>query len=78
MAADEKIEEEEILKEEMVELDKKTRELAYKLREIAGIDCEFGEYVHDDEMGEIEGRLAEVQRRKKLLEGILEHLEKEQ
>jgi prefoldin subunit 5 len=75
MSADEILEEEEVLKKEIAELDEKTRELAEKFESLAGIDCDFGSCIFDPEMQSVQDRIAEVQRRKKLLEGVMAHLE---
>ena len=73
--ADEIREEEEILKKQIEDLDETTSKLGEKFEELAGIDCNFGECIFDPKMDDLEKRLAEVQRRKKLLEGMIEHLE---
>lgn len=73
--ADEIREEEEILKKQIEDLDETTRKLAEKFEELAGIACDFGECIFDPGMDDLEKRLAEVQRRKKVLEGMIEHLE---
>jgi len=73
--ADDLREEEEILIQQIEELDETTKQLADKFEALAGMQCSFGECVFDPEMNELENKLAEVQRRKKLLEGMIEHLE---
>ena len=39
------------------------------------MQCSFGECVFDPGMDDLQNKLAEVQRRKNLLEGMIEHLE---
>lgn len=73
--ADDIREEEEILKKQLAELDDKTAKLAEKFEQLAGIDCDFGECIFDPEMDSVEKKIAEVQRRKKVLEGLIDHLE---
>lgn len=73
--ADELSEEEEILTKQIEELDATTRQLADKFEALAGMQCSFGECVFDPEMDDLQNKLAEVQRRKSLLEGMIEHLE---
>jgi prefoldin subunit 5 len=68
-------EEEEILKKELADLDDQTAKLAEKFESLAGIDCDFGECILDPEMDSVQAKIAEVQRRKKILEGMIEHLE---
>jgi hypothetical protein len=75
MADDATRDEEEILKKELADLDEQTAKLAEKFESLAGIDCDFGECIFDPEMDDIQKRIAEVQRRKKILEGMIEHLE---
>jgi chaperonin cofactor prefoldin len=73
--ADKIVEEEEILKKQIADLEETTAKLAEKFEELAGIDCDFGECIFDPEMDDVQQRLAEVQRRKKILEGMIQHLE---
>ena len=73
--ADKMLEEEEILKKELAGLDDQTARLAEKFEELAGIDCDFGECIFDPERNDINVKIAEVQRRKKVLEGLIAHLE---
>ncbi len=73
--ADDIREEEEVLKKELADLDDQTDRLAEKFEELAGIDCDFGECIFDPEMDDVNKKIAEVQRRKKLLEGLIAHLE---
>jgi hypothetical protein len=68
-------EEEEILKDELAKLDDQTARLAEKFEALAGIDCDFGECIFDPEMDDVQTKITEVQRRKKILEGLIDHLE---
>ena len=68
-------EEQEILDKELANLNDETAKLAEKFQQLAGMSCDFGECVFDPDMDSIEKRIAEVQRRKKVLEGMVEHLE---
>ena len=73
--ADDIREGEEILKKQLADLDDQTAKLAEKFEQLAGIDCDFGECIFDPEMDSVEKKIAEVQRRKKILEGMIDHLE---
>ncbi len=73
--ADQTTEQEKLLQKEMAELDEQTAKLAEKFESLAGMDCDFGACVFDPEMSSVEQKIAEVQRRKKLLEGMIAHLE---
>jgi hypothetical protein len=68
-------EEQEILDKELAALDEETAKLAAKFEELAGINCDFGECVFDPGMDSVEKKIAEVQRRKNVLEGMIAHLE---
>ncbi len=68
-------EEQEILEKELSALDEETAKLADKFQQLAGMSCDFGECVFDPGMDNVEAKIAEVQRRKKVLEGMIEHLE---
>lgn len=68
-------EREEYLNKELEALDEETARLARKFQRLAGMDCNFGECVFDPEMDSVEKKIAEVQRRKRLLEGMIAHLE---
>lgn len=68
-------EEQEILDKELAALDEETAKLAERFQQLAGIDCDFGECVFDPGMDSVEKKIAEVQRRKKVLVGMIEHLE---
>jgi prefoldin subunit 5 len=72
--ADEILEEEEILKKQIADLEETTRKLAEKFEQLAGIDCDFGECIFDPAMDDMQVKLAEVERRKKVLEGMIQHL----
>ena len=73
--ADDIREEEEILKKQLADLDDQTAKLAEKFEQLAGIACDFGECIFDPEMDSVEKKIAEVQRRKKVLEGLIDHLD---
>lgn len=75
MADDAIREEEKVLKGELDKLNDQTAKLAEKFESLAGIDCDFGECIFDPEMDNVEKKIAEVQRRKKIFEGMIEHLE---
>lgn len=68
-------EKEKVLQEELEKLEEQTHVLAEKIQVLTGIDCSFGACVFDPEMTEIEQKISEVQRRKKILERILKELE---
>lgn len=68
-------EKEEILKQEIADLEEQTKILAEKLERLVGVDCSFGACVFDPEMEEAEAKIAEVQKRKKSLQDLLDHLE---
>jgi hypothetical protein len=68
-------EEQEVLDKELAALDDETARLADRFQQLAGMDCDFGECVFDPTMDSVQARIAEVQRRKKILEGMIEHLE---
>lgn len=70
--ADEK---EELLEKEIAELEEQTKVLAEKVERLVGVDCSFGACIFDPEMREAEEKIAEVQKRKKSLQDLLDHLE---
>lgn len=72
---DESKEREEYLQQQLADLDDETATLALKFQSLAGMACSFGECVFDPEMDSVEQKIAEVQRRKSLLEGMIAHLE---
>lgn len=69
--ADEK---EELLNEEVKAYEEELKVLAGKLQELAGVDCSFGACVFDPEMQDVEAKLAEVQKRKKVIAEVMETL----
>lgn len=68
-------EEQEVLDQELSALNEETARLADKFQQLAGMSCDFGECVFDPDMDSVEKKIAEVQRRKKILEGIIANLE---
>jgi hypothetical protein len=68
-------EKEELLNKEIEGYEEELRVLAGKLQEIAGVDCSFGACVFDPEMQDVEERLAEMQKRKKILGDVMDSLE---
>jgi hypothetical protein len=75
--ADEILEEEKVLESELAELEEKKLELAEKFESLAGVDCDFGECIFDPEMAEVQQKISEVQRQKKVIQGLIDHLEGE-
>jgi prefoldin subunit 5 len=71
--ADEK---EELLNKEIEDYEEELKSVAGKLQELAGVDCSFGACVFDPEMQDVEAKLAEIQRRKKVLSEVKESLDK--
>lgn len=69
--ADEK---EELLNKEIAGYEEDLRVLAGKLQELAGVDCSFGACVFDPEMKDVEDKLADLERRKKVLGEVMESL----
>lgn len=70
--ADEKV---ELLNKEMAELEEQTRVLATKMQELVGIDCASGACVFDPAMNAVEAKIADVQKRKALLNEIKEAMD---
>ena len=70
--ADEK---EEMLEKMLDDLNQQILTLAEKMEAVAGVDCEFGSCVFDPAIDDIETKIEEVERRKKVVEGMLAHLE---
>ncbi len=68
-------EREQILQEEITNLEERTRILASKMQELMGIDCSFGSCVFDPEVEDVEEKIGEVQRKKKVLEDIMKELD---
>lgn len=71
--ADEK---EELLNQEIEDYEEDLRKVAGKLQELAGVDCSFGACVFDPEMKDVEAKLAELEKRKKVLAEVKESLER--
>ncbi|MGQ9475145.1 MAG: hypothetical protein ACUVRX_02985 [Actinomycetota bacterium] len=69
--ADEK---EELLNQEIAAYEEELKVLAGKLQELAGVNCSFGACVFDPEMQDVEAKLAELQKRKKVLAEVMETL----
>jgi len=67
-------EKEELLNKEIASYEEELRVLAGKLQELAGVDCSFGACVFDPEMQDVEAKLAELQKRKKVLAEVMESL----
>jgi hypothetical protein len=65
---------EELLNEEIASFEEELRNLGSKLEEVSGVDCNFGACVFDPAMNDIEDQIAEVQKRKKILEQVLQSL----
>jgi len=69
-------EKEELLNKEIEEYENQLNVLASKMQELAGVDCSFGACVFDPEMKEVEDKLAEVEKRKKVLGEVMETIDK--
>ena len=69
-------EKEELLNQEIEAYEDELRVVAGKLQEIAGVDCSFGACVFDPEMKDVEARLAELEKRKRVLAEVKESLDK--
>lgn len=69
-------EKEELLNKEIEDYEEDLRKVAGKLQELAGVDCSFGACVFDPEMQDVEAKLAELEKRKKVLAEIKESLDK--
>jgi hypothetical protein len=69
-------EKEELLNQEIEAYEDELKVVASKLQEIAGVDCSFGACVFDPEMEDVEARLADLEKRKKILAEVKESLEK--
>ncbi len=69
-------EKEELLNQEIETYEEELRVVASKLQEIAGVDCSFGACVFDPEMKDVESRLADLEKRKKVLAEVKETLDK--
>jgi len=68
-------EREEMLEKQLEDLNQQILTLAEKMEEVAGVDCDFGACVFDPAIDSIEKKIEEVQRRKKMIEGMLAHLD---
>jgi uncharacterized protein (DUF342 family) len=68
-------EKEELLNKEIEGYEEELKTLASKLQELAGVDCSFGACVFDPEMEDIEEKLAEMEKRKKVLGDVMDSLE---
>jgi len=69
--ADEK---EELLNKEIGAYEEELKVLAGKLQELAGVDCSFGACVFDPEMQDVEAKLAEMEKRKRVLDEVMDAL----
>ena len=69
-------EKEELLNKEIVAYEEDLRKVASKLQELAGVDCSFGACVFDPEMQDVEEKLADLEKRKKVLAEIKASLDK--
>ncbi len=67
-------EKDELLNKEIADYEEELKVLASKLQELAGVDCSFGACVFDPEMQDVEAKLAEIERRKKVLAEVMESL----
>ena len=65
---------EKLLMEEIEAYEEELKGVAYKLQELMGVDCNFGACVFDPEMKDTEARLADLENRKKTLEGVVKAL----
>ncbi len=69
-------EKEELLNQEIEAYEEELRVVASKLQEIAGVDCSFGACVFDPEMKDVESKLADLEKRKRVLSEVKESLDK--
>lgn len=67
-------EKEDLLNQEIEGYEDELKVLAGKLQELAGVDCSFGACVFDPEMQDVEARLADMEKRKKVLADVMESL----
>ncbi len=67
-------EKDELLSKEIADYEEELKVLAGKLQELAGVDCSFGACVFDPEMQDVEAKLAEIEKRKKVLAEVMESL----
>jgi len=64
----------ELLNKEIEDYEEELQVLAGKLQELAGVDCSFGACVFDPEMQDVETKLAEMEKRKKILAEVMKSL----
>ena len=69
-------EKEELLNQEIEAYEEELKVVASKLQEIAGVDCSFGACVFDPEMQDVESKLADLEKRKRVLSEVKESLDK--
>jgi len=69
-------EQEELLNQEIEGYEEELQVLAGKLQELAGVDCSFGACVFDPEMKDVEDKLADIEKKKKVLAEVMENLKK--
>ncbi|MDY6796268.1 MAG: hypothetical protein SWK76_13490 [Actinomycetota bacterium] len=67
-------EKEELLNQEIGDYEENLKVLAGKLQELAGVDCSFGACVFDPEMADVEAKLDEMAKRKKVLGEVMDSL----
>lgn len=68
-------EKEELLNKEIEAYEDELAVVATKLQELAGVDCSFGACVFDPEMQDVEEKLADLEKRKKILAEVKDSLE---
>jgi hypothetical protein len=68
-------EKEELLNKEIEAYEDELAVVAGKLQELAGVDCSFGACVFDPEMQDVEAKLADLDKRKKILGEVKDSLE---
>lgn len=67
-------EREAYLQKQIDELEEETKKLAEHMEELAGMDCNFGTCIFDPKMEDVEAKIAEVQKRKKMVESMVKSL----
>jgi hypothetical protein len=67
-------EKDDLLNQEIEGYEEELNVLAGKLQELAGVDCSFGACVFDPEMEDVEAKLADIEKRKKVLGEVMESL----
>ena len=65
----------ELLSEQVASLEEETKQLAVRMQELVGIDCNSGACVFDPAMQDVEARIADVQKRKETLNKIKDTLD---